>query len=438
MKTHILIMMFLLPLITMAQYTNTTPGTFSSGNLYYPASGGYLENTPSTSTIYNGTATVTYSAANNIRLLPGFKAGTYSGSGYFRTLTTPLLGSTTVTSVSCRGGSNGTASVTASGGYPSYTYLWSTGSTNTTITGLAAGTYTCTITDSKSQQIVKSATVTQPATLPSVTRSLGTPKACDEYDQGTVNIHASGGTGPYTCVGCTSGSSPNFSYINESSNTYSVTITDHNGCNTNPTLTMFTINSYKINGVDLALGIFKLENVYLVDNYYFSVSGSIFQNCLWNTWDQRSSFNVIDFDYYDNNSVEQHATNSAATPNTVLATGLDWNYITIKDNITGCTQQTISHYKKSPNSVTNAVGENVSINIYPNPTQNTLYVSSNSPIGDAVIKLYDMQGRMVYDENIIGSAKMDKEINVSAFTKGIYQLQIISNNSTINKKVIIE
>ncbi|MBK6889502.1 MAG: SprB repeat-containing protein [Sphingobacteriales bacterium] len=53
------------------------------------------------------------------------------------------------TDVTTNGGSDGTASVTASGGTPPYTYLWNTGATTSSISGLVAGTYSVTVTDAR-------------------------------------------------------------------------------------------------------------------------------------------------------------------------------------------------------------------------------------------------------------------------------------------------
>lgn len=80
-----------------------------------------------------------------------------------------------VTNVSSNGGSNGSATVTVSGGTPFYTYSWSpTGGTATTASGLAAGTYTVTVTDANACQATQSFTITEPpvgapATVASVT-----------------------------------------------------------------------------------------------------------------------------------------------------------------------------------------------------------------------------------------------------------------------------
>src|SRR6218665_300961 len=69
------------------------------------------------------------------------------------------------TDVSCNGGSNGTATVAPTGGTPAYTYSWApSGGTNATATGLAAGTYTCTVTDANNCQVTRSFTINQPAT----------------------------------------------------------------------------------------------------------------------------------------------------------------------------------------------------------------------------------------------------------------------------------
>ncbi|WP_329807237.1 T9SS type A sorting domain-containing protein, partial [Flavobacterium facile] len=70
------------------------------------------------------------------------------------------------TNVSCNGGSNGSASVTPSGGAGGYTYSWSpSGGTAATATGLSAGTYTVTVTDANSCITTRNFTITQPVAV---------------------------------------------------------------------------------------------------------------------------------------------------------------------------------------------------------------------------------------------------------------------------------
>jgi len=78
------------------------------------------------------------------------------------TVTVPsaLAAPTSVTNVSCAGGSNGSASVSVTGGTPGYTYLWSpSGGSGAAASNLAAGTYTVTVTDSHGCSVTSTATV---------------------------------------------------------------------------------------------------------------------------------------------------------------------------------------------------------------------------------------------------------------------------------------
>src|SRR5690606_41792518 len=69
---------------------------------------------------------------------------------------TALTATTSQVNVSCNSGSNGSASVTVSGGTAPYTYSWSpSGGTAATATGLTAGTYTVTVTDGNLCTITK-------------------------------------------------------------------------------------------------------------------------------------------------------------------------------------------------------------------------------------------------------------------------------------------
>jgi hypothetical protein len=90
--------------------------------------------------------------------ISGLSQGTYQVTITEGTICS-IVGSVTITEpsditlacakkdVSVFGATDGEASVVASGGTAGYTYLWSNGAVSATITGLAAGTYTVTVTD---------------------------------------------------------------------------------------------------------------------------------------------------------------------------------------------------------------------------------------------------------------------------------------------------
>ena len=60
---------------------------------------------------------------------------------------TPTCSVDIISQPTCENESAGSISVTSTGGTTPYTYLWSTGSTNSVLTGLSAGDYTVTVTD---------------------------------------------------------------------------------------------------------------------------------------------------------------------------------------------------------------------------------------------------------------------------------------------------
>lgn len=143
--------------------------------------------------------------------------------------TDALNGTSSVTNVSCFGGSNGTATITASGGTPGYTYLWSNGATTATATGLLAGIYSVTITDNKScTKTINNINVGAPTSVISGIPS-STPVSCFGGSNGSASVTAFGGTPGYTYSWFPSGGN-GAEASGLTAGTYSVTITDANSC----------------------------------------------------------------------------------------------------------------------------------------------------------------------------------------------------------------
>ncbi len=140
---------------------------------------------------------------------------------------TSVSGTTVVTNVSCNGSSNGAINLTATGGTAPYTFNWGGGITTEDRTGLSAGTYTVTITDTNGCTGTVNATVTQPATSVSGT-TVVTNVSCNGSSNGAINLTATGGTAPYTFNW--GGGITTEDRTGLSAGTYTVTITDANGC----------------------------------------------------------------------------------------------------------------------------------------------------------------------------------------------------------------
>jgi gliding motility-associated-like protein len=193
-----------------------------------------------------GTGAFTYSWApsgGTSSLATGLTAGTYTctitdANGCIVapsvTLTQPpaFVVSGSETDVKCNGGNTGSASVIASGGTGTLSYSWSpSGGTGTNAVGLAAGNYTCTITDSKGCSTTNVQTVKQPAIL-SLTISV-ISSTCGNAN-GSANAAPAGGSGLYTYSWSPGGATTN-PLANVLAGIYTCNITDGNGCTASAT-----------------------------------------------------------------------------------------------------------------------------------------------------------------------------------------------------------
>jgi len=130
------------------------------------------------------------------------------------------------TNVTCNGGNNGSVSVTATGGNGGYTYNWTGLGANQSYSNLTAGTYTVTVTDSQGCTASGNRVITQSQAM-SLSFS-STNVTCNGGNNGSVSVTATGGNGGYTYNW--TGLGANQSYSNLTAGTYTVTVTDSQGC----------------------------------------------------------------------------------------------------------------------------------------------------------------------------------------------------------------
>jgi len=131
------------------------------------------------------------------------------------------------TDVTCFGLIDGAIDAEITGGVPAYTYVWSNGSFNQDISGLLAGTYTLSVTDSHNCLTIDSINVTEPQSpLTSTTSDI--PVKCFGGSDGFGIITISGGTSPYSYLWDNGQTSEILNSV--STGNYGVTITDAHGC----------------------------------------------------------------------------------------------------------------------------------------------------------------------------------------------------------------
>lgn len=162
-------------------------------------------------TVTGGTSPYTYVWSNGATTqdLNGISAGVYivtvtdhkgCNLNAMVTITQPplLTCNISVVNINCFSGSNGSASVSVSGGTGPYQYLWSNGNTTSSATNLIAGSYSVTITDFKGCTSQCNTTITQPSVLVCSINTCCDTILCYGEHAGALNVTATGGTLPYT------------------------------------------------------------------------------------------------------------------------------------------------------------------------------------------------------------------------------------------------
>ena len=189
--------------------------------------------------VVGGTFPYTYQWSNgqDTFFLTGLSAGTYTVT------VTDAVGCTAVDSIevqlspegvwimltstpACDGSANGTAHVSPMTGTAPYTYVWSNGNMTADPTGLAAGPYTVTVTDANGCSAVDSVTV---GTAPGFTLAVdATAVSCAGNNDGQVSATPTGGAAPYTYLWNNGQTTASLTGL--SAATYTVVVTDSNGC----------------------------------------------------------------------------------------------------------------------------------------------------------------------------------------------------------------
>jgi len=196
-----------------------------------------------------GTGSINYTwtpSGGNANTASGLSAGIYTCSitdangcptNTVVTITQPIVALTasiSSVSVTCNGGTNGSATAIASGGTGPYTsYSWTPiGGAAGIATSLPAGNYTCTILDSKGCSQTATTTVTEP--LPFVITNTVTSAGCSGGSNGSASISVAGGTSPYTITWSTNPVQTGVNAGNLTAGSYTAAIKDNNNCPTNP------------------------------------------------------------------------------------------------------------------------------------------------------------------------------------------------------------
>jgi hypothetical protein len=372
--------------------------------------------------------------------------------------------------VSCNGGNDGCANVTASGGTPPYTYLWNTSPPQTTASAcnLTAGSYTVTVTDANGCTRVATATITQPQQLNATLCGPVTNVSCYGANNGCAVVCPAGGTPPYTYNWNPSGCNA-ATCCNLPAGAYTVTVRDANACSSvsvvsitqPPQLTATTsTNSVRCYGQCNGSASVNTNGGIPPYNYLWSPGGQTGQTatglcagtytvtitdangCTITRTSVITQPQPLNVNVTPLSPTSAYATVNGGTPgytytwipvgqNSPTATGLPLgNYTCCVTDMNGCS--TCSPFIMT--SVDEYSEEEGMISIYPNPfhSTTTVLLNENSKLKNAELIIYDATGREVQKFKI-----QNPKVEINGLLPGIYFLKIEGiKNKTVKRLVV--
>lgn len=328
--------------------------------------------------------------------IPGLQTEVVSGGRLnllksVRSVSDSCLNAYTVLTESNCGNCDGEASISVFGGFPPYSYNWSTGSSNdSSMNQLCAGIYTVTITDDISQTKVLTLGITDIGG-PSLTVTT-TDNLCPGESLGSAAV--SGGFNHSWSTGQT-GTSASFL----AAGTYQVSATDEQGeCTTVESFTINEPSSFFIN--------FNL--VFPVNGMDGSIDATVFggtppYNLLWSTGAQGSQIDQLDFGFYT---------------------------LSVTDSL-NCTYSQVAELT-FPEGLRNN-DEVFEVKVYPNPAKTTMTIELDNLLSWKLV-LIDPVGRIVHQQPL---SEQLNTVDISGYAAGTYTLTLSNANKTLQQKLII-
>ncbi|MCC6461281.1 MAG: T9SS type A sorting domain-containing protein [Saprospiraceae bacterium] len=185
-----------------------------------------------------GTYTYAWSSGVNTATASNLAAGTYIVSitdsenctaTATASVTQPdvLASNASATSVTSAGATDGTATAAPSGGTAPYSFVWSSGGTSATITGLAPGSYTVSVQDANACSAVQTVTVNSfNCTLAAGISASNV--SCNGANNGSATVNVTGAAMPVVYAWSNGGSTPTVTGL--APGTFTVMVTDANNC----------------------------------------------------------------------------------------------------------------------------------------------------------------------------------------------------------------
>ena len=367
--------------------TNISCNGATDGEVTAVASGG-----PSTLYSYswsNGMSTATISALNTMSYTVTVNSGSCSATNAV-TLTEPSVLNLTMSStlITCKGGSDGTATTAVSGGTTPYTYTWSNGSTDIATSGLSADTLSSLVTDANSCTISGSTTITEPIAI------TGT-------DAVTI------------CFGDSVLLGGNYESVQGTYTDIQTSLV--NGCDSMITVSLATMNGPNAGRDSVGTVCFNVSSF----NLMTLLIDSIVTNG--GTWFDDDATGVL--------------TDSIFAPNGVGIGVYNFTYVAV--GVAPCVNDssTVQVTVEICGGVDD-VNSSMSVEIYPNPSTGLFTLQLNGwDMNKTSLTISGIDGRELYQQKISSSSELIEWKNAAA---GIYFVTVKQNDVVVVRQLIVE
>ncbi|GEM_PF-524215 len=300
----------------------------------------------------------------------------------------------------CNGDDNGEATAAGMGGTSPYTYAWSSGGSSATETGLAAGTYTVTITDDNGCTEEANEIVDEPDMLTNAFTS--NDATCESGADGSIESDVAGGTGPYTYMWTDGSTTEDASDL--AAGDYGLVVTDDNGC----TFADSTTVGFMFADPTVPLG----DTAMLCTGFDITLdAGNAGATFSWS--------------------------NSETTQSIVVNTGGQYTVDVTDGN--GCsTTHTVSVMEDACVGIDDVASVAV-IETYPNPVNEVLNVRiKGSGSADIMVELISLSGQRIEARNINGGQQeVLEQFDVSNLSQGVYMMNFQIGSEVSTHRIIV-
>ncbi len=306
--------------------------------------------------------------------------------------------------------SNGSGYIHAEiqGGTQPYQWEWNTGSTNLNIDNLSAGSYTLSVTDANGCSLEKTLEILDvDCSLLNITSEYNSNTCYNSYDS-YINITITNGAEPYTIKWDNGFEGLTQSQL--SAGTYTVTITDFNGCVESYTYEISTPDKLEA----------SIDYITHINNSNGTSKGAIKINVDGGT---------APYTYLWTSSSSEFM----ATTKNIDNLDLNCYHLELTD-----ANDCESSFDVCISDYTSVEDEDITkkLSIYPNPANDKLYITIDDVVPNSIeAAIYDLSGKLIL-KHAVANNKM--ELKISDINDGLYFLQIRIEDNLLYKKIYIQ